>query len=60
MNDGKTTAIAKIQNLIGAAIFVSPGEFLMSYVPNCTTKLHPYLQKKQNRLRRPMSIDVLY
>ena len=36
MRDGKTSAKAKFQNVIGKAIFVCPGKNFTSYVPNCT------------------------
>ena len=36
MHDGKTSAIAKFQNLIGKVIFVCPGKPFTSYPPNCT------------------------
>ena len=43
------------QNLIGKSIFVSLGKVFTSYL---CTKLHPYLQKKQNRLRSPKSVEI--
>ena len=54
-HDGKTSAIAKFQNLIGKAMFVRPGKVFMSYL---CTKLHPYLQNKQNCLISLMSVEV--
>ena len=48
---GKTSAIAKFQNLIGKAIFVCPGKRFTGYVPSCT-------RKKQNRLRSQMSVEI--
>ena len=60
MHNGKASAIAKFLNLIGTAIFVCPGRTLHVCNELCN-KLHPYLQKKQNLLRRPISeIQVAY
>ena len=55
MYDGKVSAIAKFQNLIWKAISVCPGKAFANFI---CTKLYPYLQKKHNHLKNPMSVEV--
>ena len=55
MCDGKTSAIAKFQNLIWKAISLCPEKAFTNFI---CTKLHPYLQKKHNHLKNPMSVKV--
>ena len=55
MHDEKTSSIAKFQNLIEKTIFVCSEKAFTSYV---ATYLHAYLQKKQYRLKIPMSVEV--
>ena len=53
MRDRKMLAITKSQNLIGKTIAMPRKSF-----HELSTNLHSYLQEKQNRLRRPMSVEV--
>ena len=57
---GKTSAIAKFQNLIGKAIFMCPGKTFTSYVPSCTRicRRNRIVYKKPNVSRD--SSGVLY
>ena len=58
MHDGKTSAIAKFKVKVHESDWNGDFHVSRKNFNELCTKLHPYLQKKQNLLRRQISVEV--